>query len=75
MVNTVDTVVPVETTWLPPTVVVCVNGQVVVYDVIISVTVSSWAVGAGVGGATHLVQIVEVIVLNTVDVVMPVSMT
>jgi len=31
-----------------------------------------FCVGAGVAGATHLVQIVEVIVLYTVEVVVPV---
>lgn len=70
----VDMVVPVETMTLPADVVVWVNGQVVVYEVTISVVVSSRAVGAGVGGATHFVQIVDVIVLKTVEVVMPVSM-
>ena len=43
----------------------------------ITVVITSWilagAVGAGVGGAIHLVQIVDVYVLYTVEVTIPVE--
>lgn len=40
--------------------------------VVTTSTVLAGAVAAGVGGATHLVQMVDVYVLYTVDVVTPV---
>ena len=75
----VDTEVVVWTMALPEEVKVAVTGQIVVVSYTISVVRISWVDTGGAGtlgegaddffGATHLVQIVEMVVIVTVEMV------